>query len=88
MSHPKAELIRKEYEQYERRNDAGEPFPTVIADMIADLLHLGNALAEADPETAEEDGWDPESVLGNAYGHYHAEAVEPDGIELSERAAL
>jgi hypothetical protein len=27
-------------------------------------------------------------VLGNAYGHYHAEAVEPDGIELSERAAL
>ena len=87
MAHRKAELVRKEYEQYRERNEAGEPFPQVIADMIADLLHLGDALAEADPETAEEEGWEPEAVLGRGYGHYHAEAVEPDDIELSEREA-
>jgi len=84
MAHPKAELVRKEYDQYEKRNDAGEPFPAVISDMIADLLHLGDALAESDPENAED--WQPEQVLGSAYGHYYAEGVEPDDIELSERA--
>lgn len=85
MAHSKAELVRPEYESYEKRNDAFEDFPTVIADMIADLLHLGDALAEADPVGPVE--WDPEAVLGRAYGHYFAEGVEPDDIELSERAA-
>lgn len=82
MAHPKAELVRKEYEEYERRVDAGEPFPTVIADMIADLMHLGDAMAEATTDEGEE--WDPNEAVDRAMGHYVAER-DGDDIELSSR---
>lgn len=82
MAHPKAELVRKEYEEYERRVDAGEPFPTVIADMIADLMHLGDAMAEATTDEGEE--WDPDEAVDRAMGHYVAER-DGDDIELSSR---
>lgn len=83
MAHRKAELIRKEYEEYRKRNDPGEEFPTVIADMIADLLHLGDAFNEAQLLGAE---WDPTDAVDRAMGHYTAER-DGDDIELSERAA-
>lgn len=84
MPHPKAKLVTKEYEQYRKRVDPGEAFPTVIADMIADLMHLGDAMAESDPENAEE--WDPNNVVDRAMGHYVAER-DGDDIEISSREA-
>lgn len=83
MAHRKAELVRTEFETYRQRNDEGEDFPTVIADMIADLMHLGDALNEAELLGAE---WDPNGTVDRAMGHYVAER-DGDDIELSERAA-
>jgi hypothetical protein len=80
--HPKAELILKEFEQYRKRVDPGEEFPTVIADMIADLMHLGDAMAEAKPDVAED--WDPDDTVDRAMRHYTAER-DGDDIELSSR---
>lgn len=80
--HPKAKLVLKEFEQYRKRVDPGEEFPTVIADMIADLMHLGDAMAEHNPDAAEE--WDPNDVVDRAMGHYVAER-DGDDIEMSSR---
>jgi hypothetical protein len=81
LPHPKAKLISSEYEQYRNRVDPGEDFPTVIADMIADLLHLGDAMNEAELLGAE---WDPVNAVDRAMGHYTAER-DGDDIELSSR---
>lgn len=80
--HPKAKLVTKEFEQYRKRVDPGEDFPTVIADMIGDLLHLGDAMAAAATEEGEE--WDPNEAVDRAMGHYVAER-DGDDIELSSR---
>jgi hypothetical protein len=84
MAHPKADLIRKNFEEYQKRVDPGEDFPTVIADMIADLLHLGDAMNEATTEEGED--WDPINTVDRAMGHYTAER-DGDDIELSSREA-
>ena len=44
MSHPKAENVRPLYVVYKQAHDDGEDDETTLRDMLADLLHLADAL--------------------------------------------
>lgn len=80
----RAEMVRPLVQAFHDayyHHPAGEPWATVISDMIADLLHLVDRL-DAD----QWDSVDPDTsaVLAQAEGHYEYECAE---AQLSEEIA-
>lgn len=62
--HPssKGENARQALDMYANSNDRGEPFETVVTDLLADLFHLIASESE-----------DPDVLVGRAFMHFQAE---------------
>ena len=87
MTHIKAELVRRNYEEYRERVDPKEAPGTVIADMIADLLHLAE-VEQTDEYKESGEYLAPDEILAQALGNFSEESEQTEEDELREVVEL